>query len=88
MSSDPMGFSISAQLLPASSPLVEARDRRQLEKVKSGLIVSAIAKGQESSRSGVRFRARLYLRAGDEDRLYEAAGGWRQMDHYWTAFAK
>src|SRR6266542_2005322 len=28
-----------------------------------------IAKGQESNRSGVCFRARLYLRAGDEDRL-------------------
>jgi zinc protease len=90
MSIDPMGFSISAQLLPGIEPAnVEREIDRQLEKVKSGLISEReLQKAKNQVEAAFVFAQDSIFGQAMKIGSYEAAGGWRQMDNYLDGIRK
>jgi len=90
VSIDPMGFSISVQLLPGIEPTnVEREIDRQLEKVKSELISEReLLKAKNQIEAAFVFAQDSIFGQAMKIGYYEAAGGWRQMDVYLDGIRK
>ena len=90
VSIDPMGFSISVQLLPGIEPAnVEREIDRQLEKVKSELISEReLLKAKNQIEAAFVFAQDSIFGQAMKIGYYEAAGGWRQMDVYLDGIRK
>ncbi|HEY3167464.1 MAG TPA: insulinase family protein, partial [Candidatus Binatia bacterium] len=90
LSIDPMGFSISAQLLPGiESANVEREIDRQLEKVKSALISEReLQKAKNQVEAAFVFAQDSIFGQAMKIGSYEAAGGWPQMDNYLDGIRK
>jgi zinc protease len=84
VSVDPMGFSIYAQLLPGiESANVEREIDRQVDKVKTELISERdLQKAKNQIEAAFVFAQDSIHGQAMKIGLYEAAGGWRQMDNY------
>lgn len=84
VSIDPMGLSITAQLLPGVQPAkVEPEIDRLLEKVKAELITEReLQKAKNQIEAAFIFAQDSIFGQAMKIGYYEAAGGWRQMDSY------
>ena len=84
VSIDPMGLSITAQLLPGVEPAkVEPEIDRLLEKVKAELITEReLQKAKNQIEAAFIFAQDSIFGQAMKIGYYEAAGGWRQMDSY------
>jgi zinc protease len=84
VSVDPMGFSVSAQLLPGVQPaLVEREIERLLEKIKTELIDEReLQKAKNQIESAFVFAQDSIFGQAMKIGYYEIAGGWRQMNGY------
>jgi len=84
VSIDPMGFSITAQLLPGIEPAnVEREIDRQLDKVKTDLITEReLQKAKNQIEAAFIFAQDSIFGQAMKIGYYEAAGGWRQMENY------
>jgi zinc protease len=90
VSVDPMGFSVSAQLLPGVQPaLVEREIDRLLEKVKTELIGEReLQKAKNQIESAFVFAQDSIFGQAMKIGYYEIAGGWRQMNDYLDGIRK
>ncbi|HEX2931700.1 MAG TPA: pitrilysin family protein [Candidatus Binatia bacterium] len=90
VSVDPMGFSIYAQLLPGiESANVEREIDRQVDKVKTELISERdLQKAKNQIEAAFVFAQDSIHGQAMKIGLYEAAGGWRQMDSYLDGIRK
>ncbi|HVO94238.1 MAG TPA: pitrilysin family protein [Terriglobales bacterium] len=90
VSVDPMGFSISAQLLPGTQPTrVEREIDGMLEKVKSELISEReLQKAKNQVEAVFIFAQDSIFGQAMKIGYYEIAGGWRQMDGYLDGIRK
>src|SRR6266542_3379051 len=84
VSIDPMGFWITAQLLPGIEPAnVEREIDRQLDKVKTDLITEReLQKAKNQIEAAFIFAQDSIFGQAMKIGYYEAAGGWRQMENY------
>jgi zinc protease len=84
VSVDPMGFSVSAQLLPGVQPaLVEREIERLLEKIKTELIDEReLQKAKNQIESAFVFAQDSIFGQAMKIGYYEIAGGWGQMNGY------
>ncbi|HEY7217362.1 MAG TPA: pitrilysin family protein, partial [Candidatus Binatia bacterium] len=84
VSIDPMGFSVTAQLLPGVEPAkVEGEIDRLLDKVKSELITDReLQKAKNQIEASFIFAQDSIFGQAMKIGYYEIAGGWRQMEGY------
>ena len=90
VSVDPMGFSISAQLLPGVQPaVVESEIDGMLVKVKAELISEReLQKAKNQIEAAFVFAQDSIFGQAMKIGYYEIAGGWRQMDGYLDGIRK
>ena len=90
MSVDPMGFSIYAQLLPGiESANVEREMDRLVDKVKTELVSEReLQKAKNQIEAAFVFAQDSIYGQAMKIGLYEAAGGWRQMESYLDGMRK
>jgi zinc protease len=90
VSVDPMGFSISAQLLPGVQPaMVESEIDGMLVKVKAELISEReLQKAKNQIEAAFVFAQDSIFGQAMKIGYYEIAGGWRQMDGYLDGIRK
>jgi len=90
MSVDPMGFSIYAQLLPGIEPVnVEREMDRLVDKVKTELVSEReLQKAKNQIEAAFVFAQDSIYGQAMKIGLYEAAGGWRQMESYLDGMRK
>ena len=90
MSVDPMGFSIYAQLLPGIEPAnVEREMDRLVDKVKTELVSEReLQKAKNQIEAAFVFAQDSIYGQAMKIGLYEAAGGWRQMESYLDGMRK
>ena len=90
VSVDPMGFSISAQLLPGVQPAtVEREIDGTLEKVKAELVSEReLQKAKNQIEAAFVFAQDSIFGQAMKIGYYEIAGGWRQMDSYLEGIRK
>jgi zinc protease len=90
VSIDPMGLSISAQLLPAvQPPNVEREIDRLLDKIKAELISEReLQKAKNQIEAAFVFAQDSIFGQAMKVGYYEIAGGWRQMDGYLDGIRK
>jgi zinc protease len=90
VSIDPMGFSISAQLLPGVQPAaVESEIDRLVDKVKTDLIGEReLQKAKNQVEAAFVFAQDSIFGQAMKIGYYEIAGGWRQMDGYLDGIRK
>ncbi|HMF52405.1 MAG TPA: pitrilysin family protein [Candidatus Saccharimonadales bacterium] len=90
VSVDPMGFSISAQLLPGVQPaMVESEIDGMLVKVKAELISEReLQKAKNQIEAAFVFAQDSIFGQAMKIGYYEIAGGWRQMDSYLDGIRK
>ncbi len=87
---DPMGFSITAQLLPGVEPTnLEREIDRLVEKVKSELISDReLQKAKNQIEAAFVFAQDSIFGQAMKIGSYEAAGGWKQMEGYLDGIRK
>jgi zinc protease len=87
---DPMGFSITAQLLPGVEPTnLERELDRLVEKVKSELISDReLQKAKNQIEAAFVFAQDSIFGQAMKIGSYEAAGGWKQMEGYLDGIRK
>lgn len=90
VSIDPMGFSISAQLLPGVQPAtVEREIDHLLDKVKAALISEReLQKAKNQIEAAFVFAQDSIFGQAMKVGYYEISGGWRQMDGYLDGIRK
>lgn len=90
VSVDPMGFSIYAQLLPGIEPAnVEREMDRLVDKVKTELVSEReLQKAKNQIEAAFVFAQDSIYGQAMKIGLYEAAGGWRQMESYLDGMRK
>jgi len=90
VSVDPMGFSIYAQLLPGIEPAnVERELDRLVDKVKTELVSEReLQKAKNQIEAAFVFAQDSIYGQAMKIGLYEAAGGWRQMESYLDGMRK
>jgi zinc protease len=90
VSVDPMGFSITAQLLPGIEPAkLEREVERGLEEVKSKLITEReLQKAKNQIEAAFVFAQDSIFGQAMKIGYYEVTGGWRQMDDYLNGIRK
>lgn len=90
VSIDPMGFSISAQLLPGVQPAaVEREIDRLVDKVKTDLIGEReLQKAKNQVEAAFVFAQDSIFGQAMKIGYYEIAGGWRQMEGYLDGIRK
>jgi zinc protease len=90
VSVDPMGFSITAQLLPGIQPAnVEREIYGLLEKLKSELITDReLQKAKNQIEAAFIFDQDSIFGQGLKIGYYEITGGWRQLDSYLDGIRK
>jgi zinc protease len=90
VSVDPMGFSIYAQLLPGiESANVEREMDRLIDKVKTELVSEReLQKAKNQIEAAFVFAQDSIYGQAMKIGLYEAAGGWRQMESYLDGMRK
>jgi zinc protease len=90
VSIDPMGFSVTAQLLPGVEPAkVEGEIDRLLDKVKSELITDReLQKAKNQIEASFIFAQDSIFGQAMKIGYYEIAGGWRQMEGYLEGIRK
>ncbi len=90
VSVDPMGFSVTTQLLPGVEPgKVEGEIDRVLGKVKSELITDReLQKAKNQIEAGFVFAQDSIFGQAMKIGYYEVGGGWRQMDGYLDGIRK
>ena len=90
VSVDPMGFSLYAQLLPGIEPAnVEREMDRLVDKVKTELVSEReLQKAKNQIEAAFVFAQDSIYGQAMKIGLYEAAGGWRQMESYLDGMRK
>jgi zinc protease len=90
VSVDPMGFSITAQLLPGIEPAkLEREVERGLDEVKSKLITEReLQKAKNQIEAAFVFAQDSIFGQAMKIGYYEITGGWRQMDDYLNGIRK
>jgi len=90
VSVDPMGFSITAQLLPGIDPAkLEREIERGLDEVKSQLISEReLQKAKNQIEAAFVFAQDSIFGQSMKIGYYEITGGWRQMDDYLNGIRK
>ena len=90
VSVDPMGFSITAQLLPGVEPAkLEAEIERSLDEVKARLISEReLQKAKNQIEAAFVFAQDSIFGQAMKIGYYEITGGWRQMDDYLNGIRK